>query len=159
MTEVHYMEAVTIDNMKINIINNSKNPLPSYATEGSAGVDLRANIEEPIFLAAFERKMISTGIFIELPVGYEAQVRPRSGLAVKHGITIINTPGTVDSDYRGEIIICLINLSQDVFMVSKGERIGQMIISKHEVAEWNQIDKFETSTVRGTGGFGHTGKE
>jgi len=143
--------------MKINIINKSNNPLPKYATEGSAGMDLYANLEAPIFIYPLKRVMVKTGVCIELPVGYEAQVRPRSGLAVKHGITIVNTPGTVDSDYRGEIIICLINLGEEPFKIKNGERIGQMIISKHEVAEWNLVDQL-SGTERGDGGFGHTGR-
>jgi dUTP pyrophosphatase len=143
--------------MKVKIINKSTNPLPNYATAGSAGVDLYANLgDEIIILEPLERFMIPTGIFIELPVGYEAQVRPRSGLAAKHGISIVNTPGTVDSDYRGEIKIILINLSNKTVAIKHGERIGQMIISKHETAEWNVVDELSTSQ-RGSGGFGHTG--
>jgi len=152
------MEVVIIDNnMNVKIVNKSKNELPSYATEGSAGMDLRANLNESIILQPLERKLISTGIFIELPDGYEAQVRPRSGLAVKNGISIVNTPGTIDSDYRGEIKVCLVNLSNKDFIVNNGERIGQIIISKYEkitLIETNEL----SDTQRGSGGFGHTGK-
>lgn len=144
--------------MNIKIVNQSKHPLPEYATEASAGVDLRASIEEPVLLKPLQRALISTGLFIELPVGYEAQVRPRSGLAAKHGITVLNTPGTIDADYRGEIKVILVNLSSEDFMVNDGERIAQMIISKHEQAQWQQVDQLE-ETARGAGGFGHTGKK
>lgn len=144
--------------MKINIINKSKHALPEYATQYSAGVDLRANIEAPITLKPLERKLIPTGLFIELPEGYEAQIRPRSGLAIKKGITVLNSPGTIDADYRGEIQVILINLSAEDFVIEDGERICQMVISKHEQAEWIPTDVL-TITERGDGGFGHTGKK
>jgi dUTP pyrophosphatase len=142
--------------MKIKIVNKSKHPLPQYATAGAAGVDLRANIDAPITLAPGERKLIPTGIYIALPVGYEAQVRPRSGLALKHGITVCNTPGTVDSDWRGPVGVILINLGQEDFVVNDGERIAQMVIAKHETAEWDVVEKLD-ETERGEGGYGHTG--
>ena len=142
--------------LKVKIINKSKHALPEYATAQSAGVDLRANIDEPIVLKPLERRLIPTGIYIGLPVGYEAQVRPRSGLALKHGISVCNTPGTVDSDYTGEIGVILINLSNEDFVVNDGERIAQMIIAKHEHAEWDVVDVLD-KTERGDGGYGHTG--
>ena len=144
--------------MTVKIINTSNNPLPNYETEGSAGMDLRANITEPITLKPLERFMIPTGIFIELPMGYEAQVRPRSGLAAKRGLTCLNSPGTIDVDYRGEIKVLLVNLSNETFIVNDGERIAQIVISRHENAEWNEVDAL-TDTVRGAGGFGSTGKK
>jgi dUTP pyrophosphatase len=143
--------------MKIKIVNLSKHPLPSYATLLSAGMDLRANIDEPVVLKPLERKLIPTGLFIELPEGYEAQIRPRSGLAIKHGITVLNSPGTIDADYRGEICIILINLSNDDFVINDGERICQMVIASHEHAEWKEV-KILNDTDRGNGGFGHTGR-
>ncbi|MDR2835751.1 MAG: dUTP diphosphatase [Bacteroidales bacterium] len=143
--------------MKIKIINKSKHELPQYSTALSAGMDLRANLEESIILKPLERKLIPTGFFIELPEGYEAQIRPRSGLAIKHGITVLNAPGTIDADYRGEICVILINLSTSEFEIKNGERICQMIISSHEKVDWEQVDIL-TDTERGTGGFGHTGK-
>ncbi|HEX4852252.1 MAG TPA: dUTP diphosphatase [Puia sp.] len=143
--------------LKIKIINRSENPLPEYATEGSAGMDIRANLAEPIVLRPLERQLIPTGLFIELPVGYEAQIRPRSGLAIKQGITCLNTPGTIDSDYRGEIKVILANLSQEEQVISHHERIAQMVISKVERARWKLVDIIE-ETKRGQGGFGHTGK-
>lgn len=142
--------------IKVNIINKSDNPLPAYLTEGSAGVDLYANLDKEVIILPLRRELIPTGIFIELPVGYEAQVRPRSGLAVKSGLTVINTPGTVDSDYRGEIKICLVNLSENTCVIRNGDRIAQMIIAKHETVEWNQVNEL-SNTQRGSGGFGHTG--
>ena len=142
--------------MKIKVINKSKHPLPEYATENSAGMDLRANIDEPIVLKPLERALIPTGVFIALPHGYEAQVRPRSGLAIKKGITVLNTPGTIDSDYRGMIGVILINLSNEDFVVNDGERIAQMVISKYERAEWEEVDELD-ETERGDGGYGHTG--
>jgi len=142
--------------LKVKIINKSKHALPEYATAQSAGVDLRANIDEPIVLKPLERRLIPTGIYIGLPIGYEAQVRPRSGLALKHGISVCNTPGTVDSDYTGEIGVILINLSNEDFVVNDGERIAQMIIAKHEHAEWDVVDVLD-KTERGDGGYGHTG--
>lgn len=143
--------------MKIRIINRSKHKLPEYSTGFSAGMDLSANIDEPITLKPLERKLIPTGLFIELPVGYEAQIRPRSGLALKNGITVLNTPGTIDADYRGEIRVIIINLSENDFIIKDGERICQMIISKHERVEWEKVETLN-DTERGNGGFGHTGK-
>jgi dUTP pyrophosphatase len=143
--------------MKIRIINNSKHNLPEYRTESSAGMDLAANIEKPVILKPLERIIIPTGLFIELPVGYEAQIRPRSGLAIKNGITILNSPGTIDADYRGEICVIIINLSEKDYIINDGERICQMIISKHERVEWEKVELIN-NTERGEGGFGHTGK-
>lgn len=142
--------------MKVKIVNKSKHKLPAYSTGFSAGMDLRANIDEPVVLKSLERRLIPTGLFIELPVGYEAQVRPRSGLAFKHGITVLNTPGTIDADYRGEIGVILVNLSNTDFVVEDGERICQMVIAKHETAVWEQVEVLN-ETDRGAGGFGHTG--
>ncbi len=142
--------------MKINIINQSQHALPSYETLASAGMDLRANLSSPITLQPMERALIPTGLFIELPIGYEAQVRPRSGLALKKGITCLNTPGTIDADYRGEIGVILANLSSEPFVVENGERIAQMIVAKHERAEWVEVEELST-TERGAGGFGSTG--
>ncbi len=141
----------------VRIINKSSFPLPAYETAQSAGMDIRANLEESVLLKPLERKLIPTGLFIELPVGYEAQMRPRSGLAIKKGITLLNTPGTIDADYRGEIGVILVNLSSEDFLVENGERICQMVIAKHEQAVWEQVDVL-TETERGAGGFGHTGK-
>ena len=142
--------------MKVNIINKGHQPLPQYATSQSAGMDLRANLDEPVILKPLERKLIPTGLHIALPVGFEAQVRPRSGLALKKGITVLNTPGTIDADYRGEIGVVLINLSQEEFVVNDGERIAQMVIARYEQAEWQAVDEL-SETQRGAGGFGHTG--
>jgi dUTP pyrophosphatase len=142
--------------MKIRIVNNSRHPLPAYETPASAGMDLRANISDPVRLLPLERALVPTGLFIELPQGYEAQVRPRSGLAIKKGITLLNTPGTIDADYRGEIKVILINLSNEEFVVQDGERIAQLIVSAHEKADWEQVDIL-LETDRGAGGFGHTG--
>jgi dUTP pyrophosphatase len=142
--------------MQINIINASSHPLPSYETLASAGMDLRASIQEPISLKPLERTLVKTGLFIELPLGYEAQVRPRSGLALKKGITVLNSPGTVDADYRGEIGVILVNLSSETFVIENGERIAQLVIAKHERAEWNEVDAL-SETARGAGGFGSTG--
>jgi len=142
--------------MKIKVINISNHDLPHYETEASAGMDLRANMTEPITLKPLERAIIKTGLFIEIPVGYEAQVRPRSGLAVKKGITVLNAPGTIDADYRGEIGVILINLSAENFVVENGERIAQLVIAKHERAEWIESQNL-SETVRGEGGFGSTG--
>ena len=144
--------------MKVKIVNRSKHNLPSYSTSLSAGMDLRANLDEEVVLKPLERKLISTGLFIELHEGYEAQIRPRSGLALKHGITVLNTPGTIDADYSGEIGIILVNLSEREFVIQDGERICQMVIEKHEHISWDEVDVLE-ETVRGSGGFGHTGKE
>ena len=143
--------------MNIKIVNKSKHNLPAYSTSFSAGMDLRANMDDSITLRPLERALIPTGLFLELPVGYEAQIRPRSGLALKHGITVLNTPGTIDSDYRGEVGVILINLSNQDFIINDGERICQMIINKHEKIVWNQVESLE-ETTRGKGGFGHTGK-
>ncbi|RVT79998.1 dUTP diphosphatase [Flavobacterium sufflavum] len=142
--------------MKINIINKSQHALPSYETIASAGMDLRANLVESIVLQPLERTIVKTGLFIELPIGYEAQVRPRSGLAFKNGITVLNSPGTVDADYRGEIGVILVNLSNQAFEIQNGERIAQLIIAKHERAEWFEVEEL-SETSRGTGGFGSTG--
>ncbi len=143
--------------MQIRIINRSTNELPSYSTTHSAGMDLRAFLSEDIVLKPMERKLIPTGLFIEIPEGYEAQIRPRSGLALKKGITVMNTPGTIDADYRGEIGIILVNLSQEDFVISNGERICQMVVARHEKVSWEISDILE-ETNRGEGGFGHTGK-
>lgn len=143
--------------IKIKIVNNGSQPLPEYATIGSAGMDLRANITEPITLESLERTLIPTGLHIELPVGYEAQIRPRSGLAIKHGVTCLNTPGTIDSDYRGDVGVELVNLSKEPYTVFPGERVAQMIINKYEQVEFELVDKL-SETERGEGGFGHTGK-
>lgn len=142
--------------MKVRFINNSHHPLPQYATPHSAGMDLRANLEEPITLWPMERKLIPTGLRMALPPGYEAQVRPRSGLALKHGVTVLNTPGTIDADYRGEIGIILVNLSQEPFVINDGERIAQMVIARHEQPELEAVEVLD-ETERGEGGFGHTG--
>jgi len=142
--------------MQIKIINKSQHELPSYETLASAGMDLRANLSEPITLKPLERAIVKTGLFIELPIGFEAQVRPRSGLAVKKGITVLNSPGTVDADYRGEIGVILVNLSSEDFIIENGERIAQLVIAKHERAEWISVDVL-SETARGEGGFGSTG--
>lgn len=142
--------------MKINIINKSQHALPNYETIASAGMDLRANLSEAIVLEPLQRALIPTGLFMELPIGYEAQVRPRSGLALKKGITCLNSPGTIDADYRGEIGVILANLSNETFVVENGERIAQMVIAKHERAEWIEVEVL-SETERGTGGFGSTG--
>ena len=142
--------------MKLKVINKSKHKLPQYTTELSAGMDLRANIDVDVLLKPLQRVLVKTGLFIELATGYEAQVRPRSGLAFKKGITVLNSPGTIDADYRGEIGVILVNLSDDDFIITDGERIAQMVISKHEQAIWNEVDSLENSE-RGSGGFGSTG--
>jgi dUTP pyrophosphatase len=147
-----------VDKLTVNIINNSANPLPAYATEGSSGLDLRANIEAEIVLQPLERALVPTGLFIELPLGYEAQVRPRSGLAIKQGITCLNSPGTVDADYRGELKVVLINLSNEHQAIHPGERIAQMVIQKVEHVTLVEVKEIGTTT-RGEGGFGHTGKK
>ena len=143
--------------MKVKIVNHSPYDTPAYATEQSAGVDLKANLEEPIVLGSLERALVPTGLYIALPKGYEAQVRPRSGLAAKHGITVLNTPGTIDADYRGEIKVILVNLSHEPFEIVPGERIAQMVVAKHEFVEWEEVESLD-STARGAGGFGSTGK-
>jgi len=142
--------------MNVKIVNHSKHALPKYETISSAGMDLRANLEESIKMKPMERVLVPTGLFIELPIGYEAQVRPRSGLAIKHGVSVLNSPGTIDADYRGEIRVILINLSQETFVIGDGERIAQMVISSHVQVQWNAVEVL-TETQRGTGGFGHTG--
>lgn len=142
--------------MTIRIINKSQHELPNYETIASAGMDLRANLSEPVTLKSLERTIVKTGLFIELPIGYEAQVRPRSGLAAKKGITVLNSPGTVDADYRGEIGVILVNLSQEDFVIENGERIAQLIIAKHERADWISVEEL-SETSRGEGGFGSTG--
>jgi len=143
-------------NMKVNIVNKSKHELPRYETEASAGMDIRANLDETVVLKPLQRALVPSGLFIELPVGFEAQVRPRSGLAARHGITVLNTPGTIDADYRGEIKVIMVNLSSEPFEIKDGERIAQMIISEHAKADWVQVDEL-SQTSRGAGGFGHTG--
>ncbi len=142
--------------MKVRIINRSRHPLPSYATPQSAGLDLRANIDSPVTLRPLERRLIPTGLSISLPDGYEAQVRPRSGLALRYGVTLLNTPGTIDADYRGEIGVILVNLSSEDFTVNDGDRIAQMVIARYEQTEWEETDTLD-ETERGAGGFGHTG--
>ena len=141
---------------KVKVVNAGRQPLPAYATSQSAGMDLRADIESPITLRPMERSLVPTGIRIELPQGYEAQVRPRSGLALKHGITVLNTPGTIDSDYRGELKVLLVNLSNEDFVINAGERVAQMVIAKHETVEWEEVEVLD-ETERGEGGYGHTG--
>ena len=142
--------------MKVQVVNKSKHKLPHYSTIASAGMDLRANIDESICLKPLERTIVKTGIFMEIPVGYEAQIRPRSGLAFKKGITVLNSPGTIDADYRGEIGVILVNLSSEEFIIEDGERVAQMVITKHEQANWEEVEILE-ETDRGTGGFGSTG--
>jgi dUTP pyrophosphatase len=144
--------------MKIKIINKSKHPLPAYSTVSSAGMDLRANLNEDLVLKSMDRALVKTGLFLEIPDGYEAQIRPRSGLAINKGITVLNSPGTIDADYRGEVGIILVNLSKDDFVIKDGERICQMIIARHERAEWIEVEELK-ETDRGAGGFGHTGKQ
>ena len=143
--------------MKVRIVNQSKHANPSYETVDSAGMDLRANLESPIILKSLERTLVPTGLFIELPSGFEAQIRPRSGLAFKHGLTVLNTPGTIDADYRGEIKVILVNLSNEPFEIQDGERVAQMVINKIEQISWESVEVL-TDTERGAGGFGHTGK-
>jgi len=144
--------------MKIKIVNSSRHPLPEYATAYAAGMDLRANVDQPVVLKPLERSLVPTGIYIQLPEGYEAQIRPRSGLAIKHGISIVNAPGTIDADYRGEIRVILVNLSNECFTINDGERICQMVIAQHAHAQWESVDSLD-ETERGAGGFGHTGKK
>ena len=143
--------------MKVEIINKSKHQLPSYATVLSAGMDLRANLDTPIVLQPLERTLVPTGLFIALPEGYEAQVRPRSGLAIKKGITVLNSPGTIDADYRGEVKVILVNLSNEPFVVNPGERIAQLVVARYEKVEWDEVEILD-ETERGTGGFGSTGR-
>lgn len=144
--------------LNVQIINKSKHPLPAYATGLSAGMDLRANLNEPLTLAPMQRCLVPTGLYIALPAGFEAQVRPRSGLALKKGITVLNSPGTIDADYRGEICVILVNLSAEAFVIEDGERIAQMVIARHEQAVWQETEVLD-ETERGAGGFGHTGKK
>jgi len=146
-----------MEKLKVKIINKSKHDLPSYSTILSAGMDLRANISAPVTLQSLERTIIKTGLFIELPQGYEAQIRPRSGMAIKHGISVLNSPGTIDADYRGEIGIIVANLSSEAYTIEDGERLCQMVVAKHESVEWEEVEVLST-TDRGEGGFGHTGK-
>ncbi|MFP4663483.1 MAG: dUTP diphosphatase [Bacteroidales bacterium] len=143
--------------MQVKIVNTSKNPVPEYKTDMSAGMDLRASLDAPVRLEPLERRLISTGLYIELPEGHEAQIRPRSGMSLKHGITVLNTPGTIDADYRGEIGVILVNLSNEAYTIENGERICQMVIARHEQAELIEVESLN-ETVRGAGGFGHTGK-
>ena len=143
--------------MKVQVINKSKHPLPKYAKSLSAGMDLRANLESPIVLKPLQRCLVPTGIYMALPEGYEAQVRPRSGLAIKKGISVLNSPGTIDADYRGEVCVILVNLSTEDFVIEDGERIAQMVIARYEQGEWHEVDVLD-ETERGAGGFGHTGK-
>ena len=145
-----------MDKVKVKIINKSSNALPEYATPLSAGMDLRANISESIILQPLERRLIPTGIFLQLPEGFECQIRPRSGLALKHGITVLNSPGTIDADYRGEVCVILANMSSQPFTIEKGERICQMVVARHASVDWDEVDVLD-ETERGAGGFGHTG--
>ncbi len=149
-------EGKEMDKTTIRVINKSHHPLPAYATEQSAGLDLRANIDAPVVLHPMERTLVGTGLFIALPEGFEAQVRPRSGLALKHGLTVLNTPGTIDADYRGEIKVLLVNLSAEDFVINDGERIAQMIVARHEKADFIEVEALD-ETERGDGGYGHTG--
>lgn len=142
--------------MQVKIINKSKHPSPRYETPRSAGMDVRANIDRPIHLLPLQRTLIKTGLFVEIPEGYEMQVRPRSGLSFRHGVTVLNSPGTIDADYRGEIGVLLVNLSQEPFVIEDGERIAQLVVAPHEHVEWHEAEELETS-VRGQGGFGSTG--
>lgn len=146
-----------MEKLHVKIVNKSKHDLPSYSTELSAGMDIRANIETPVTLKPLERTIIKTGLFIELPQGFEAQIRPRSGMAIKHGISVLNSPGTIDADYRGEIGVIVANLSSDDYTIEDGERICQMVVAKHETVNWETVEKL-SETDRGAGGFGHTGK-
>ncbi len=143
--------------MKVQVVNRSEHPLPNYETESSAGMDLRANVSEDITLNSLERVLVPTGLFIALPQGTEAQIRPRSGLAYKHGLTVLNAPGTIDADYRGEVKVLLVNLSKEPFVIKNGERVAQMVVAKHEQVTWENVEELN-ETVRGEGGFGHTGK-
>ena len=142
--------------MKVQIINKSKHPLPQYATPFSAGMDVRANLDEPLVLKPLQRCLVPTGLYMAIPAGYEVQVRPRSGLAIKKGITVLNSPGTIDADYRGEVCVILVNLSSEEFVIEDGERIAQMVIARHEQAEWVEVENLD-ETQRGAGRFGHTG--
>jgi len=157
---IHYLtfSFVQVENIKINIINESAFPLPAYATEGSSGMDIRANIESVLEMDSMERMLVPTGLFLEIPVGYEAQVRPRSGLAIKQGITCLNTPGTIDADYRGEVKVILINLSNETQKIFPGDRIAQLVVQKVERVQWQAVQAL-SETTRGEGGFGHSGKQ
>lgn len=155
--ETKKMEKGTSRKIMVKVVNQSKNSLPEYATPAAAGMDIRADLEEPLVLAAWHRAIVPTGLRIELPEGYEAQIRPRSGLAAKNGITVLNTPGTIDADYRGEIRVILVNLSDEDFTIQPGDRIAQMVLSRHEKAEWLPTEELSVSE-RGEGGFGHTGR-
>jgi dUTP pyrophosphatase len=146
-----------MSDVQIKVINRSKHPLPQYQTEHAAAVDLCANIDEPITLGSLERSIVPTGLFIALPPGYEAQIRPRSGLAAKHGISLVNAPGTIDADYRGELGVIVVNLSNEPYTINDGERIAQMVVARHETIAWEEVTELE-ETERGAGGFGHTGK-
>jgi dUTP pyrophosphatase len=156
-TEIRIFVPFTFYFMEVKIVNRSDNPLPSYSTVHSAGMDIRAFLKEEVVLKPMERKLIPTGLYVEIPVGFEAQIRPRSGLAIQKGITVLNSPGTIDADYRGEVCIILINLSSEDFVIRSGDRICQMIVASHETVEWRCMEDLET-TGRGEGGFGHTGK-
>ena len=145
-----------MNKLKVKIVNRSNNPLPSYSTSQSAGMDLRASLNEPVTLQPLEHRLIPTGVYIELPVGYECQIRPRSGLALKRGLTVLNTPGTIDADYRGEVGVILVNLSAEPQVIENGERICQMVVARHETVEWESVETLD-ETERGAGGFGHTG--
>ena len=145
-----------MEKLKVKIVNRSTNELPAYSTDQSAGMDLRAWLDEPVTLQPLERRLIHTGVYIELPVGYECQIRPRSGLALKRGLTVLNTPGTIDADYRGEVGVILVNLGNEPQVIENGERICQMVVARHETVQWEQVESLEESE-RGTGGFGHTG--
>ena len=144
--------------VKVNVINKGHHPLPAYATPQTAGMDLRANISQPVTLRPMERRLIPTGLYIALPQGYEAQIRPRSGLALKHGVTVLNSPGTIDADYRGELMVLLVNLSAEDFVVNDGERIAQMVVARHETVDFAEVSELD-ETERGAGGYGHTGVE
>lgn len=158
MRIIHYFCTLLYNNImvQVKVINKGNQPLPTYATTQSAGMDLRANIDNPITLKPMERRLVPTGLYIALPQGYEAQVRPRSGLALKHGITVLNTPGTIDADYRGELMVLLVNFSTEDFIINAGERIAQMVIARHEQASFVEVEVLD-ETERGTGGYGHTG--
>ncbi len=145
-----------MEHITIKVVNKSQNPLPQYSTEGSAGMDLRASLSEPITLQPMQRCLVPTGVYIQLPHGYQCEIRPRSGLAIKHGITVLNTPGTVDADYRGEICVILVNLSTEPFVITNGERVCQMVINSYVRANWEKVEELD-QTERGDGGFGHTG--
>lgn len=147
---------ITMQQLNVKIINRSRHELPSYATEGAAGMDVRANLDEPVTLLPMQRALIPTGLFMSIPVGFECQVRPRSGLAAKHGVTVANAPGTVDSDYRGEVKVILVNLSDVPFVINDGERVAQLVFARHERVDWISVDSLD-DTERGEGGFGHTG--